>query len=250
MKGIILAGGRGTRLRPFTHLIKKELLPVYDKPLIFYPLNTLRASGIKDIVIVTDPKNLGSFLEIIGDGKELGVRIRYAIQNEPLGMAHGLATARHLLGKNDPIAVINGDNIFEETFEKEVANFTKGAQIVITRVQDPERSGVIHFEGKRIVDIEEKPSSPSSNWIQTGFFLYDASVFALIEDLKPSRRGEYEITDLNNTYVRKGEMGYIKTKGRWFDAGTFDSLLEAANFIAQSRKAKKQDHVASGHRQE
>lgn len=239
MKGIILAGGRGTRLRPFTHLIKKELLPVYDQPLIFYPLHTLRASGIDDIIIVTDPKNLGSFVEIIGEGKELGVRIRYALQNEPLGMAHALSTTRHLLEIHDSIAVINGDNIFEESFEKEVQRFKKGAQIVITQVKDPERSGVVYFSGKRIMRIEEKPSSPSSNWIQTGFFLYDSSVFSLIERLRPSHRQEYEITDLNNTYIAQGTMGYIKARGRWFDAGTFDSLLEAANFISQSRNGKR-----------
>jgi len=244
MKGIILAGGRGTRLRPFTHLIKKELLPVYDQPLIFYPLQTLRASGISEIIIVTDPKNLGSFVEIIGNGEGLGVRIRYAIQNEPLGMAHALSTARHLLEGKEPIAVINGDNIFEETFENEVKGFTKGAQIVITRAKDPERSGVVYFEGRRIIRIEEKPSSPSSHWIQTGFFLYDTSVFSLIEGLTPSHRGEYEITDLNNAYIKQGAMGYIKTRGRWFDAGTFDSLLEAANFIA--RRSPNLRHSSRG----
>lgn len=238
MKGIVLAGGRGTRLQPFTHIIKKELLPVYDKPLIFYPLNTLKKSGIKEVVIVTDPKNLGSIVEILGKGEELGLHIDYAIQNKPLGMAHALLSAKHLV-QNDTIAVINGDNIFEESFKDAIEKFSSGAQIVITKVKDPQRSGVVTFKGKSILHIEEKPKHPKSNWIQTGFFLYDSQAFTLIKELEPSRRGEYEITDLNNCYIREGQMGYIKAKGKWFDAGTFDSLLEAANFMAGQKKNPK-----------
>ncbi len=236
MKAVVLAGGKGTRLRPFTYIIKKELLPVYDKPLIFYPLDTLRRSGIEDVVIVTDPKHLNSFIEIIGDGKELGIKISYTIQNEPLGMAHALYTARHLIGKKELMAVINGDNIFEEDFKSAVAKFRSGAQIVITQVPDPERSGVVYFKGNSIIRIEEKPAHPTSNWIQTGFFLYDHKAFSIIEGLGPSGRGEYEITDLNNVYIKEKKMGCIKTTGKWFDAGTFDSLLDAANFISTARR--------------
>lgn len=236
MKGVVLAAGKGTRLRPFTYIIKKELLPVYDKPLIFYPLDTLRKSGITDVVIVVDPKSVGACMEIIGEGKELGMSISYAIQNHPLGMANALYTARHLVGNGQPIAVINGDNIFEESFEKKVKQFRKGAQVVITQVPDPERSGVVYFKGKEILRIEEKPLNPKSNWIATGFYLYDPDVFSIIKGLKPSARGEYEITDVNNVYIEQKKMSHIKAMGKWFDAGTFDSLLEAANFIAEQRR--------------
>ena len=239
MKAVVLAGGKGTRLRPFTYIIKKELLPVYDKPLIYYPLDTLRRSGIDDIAIVTDPKHLASFIEIIGDGKELGIKISYTIQNEPLGMANALYSARHLVGKKESIAVINGDNIFEEDFRNAVKNFKGGAQIVIIQVPDPERSGVVYFKGNTVLRIEEKPSNPASNWIAPGFYLYDEKVFSMIEVLKPSPRGEYEITDINNMYIKEKKMGYIKAKGKWFDAGTFDSLLDAANFIANQRREEE-----------
>ncbi|MBI3335443.1 MAG: sugar nucleotidyltransferase [Candidatus Portnoybacteria bacterium] len=238
MKGIVLAGGRGTRLRPFTYIIKKELLPVYDKPLIFYPLDTLRKSGITEVVVVVDPKSVGAFHDIIGEGKELGMKIAYALQNEPLGMAHALYSARHLVGRGESLAVINGDNVFEESFTKEIGLFIHVAQVIITQVPDPERSGVVSFKGKEILRIEEKPLHPASNWIATGFYLYDPEVFSIIEGLKPSSRGEYEITDVNNVYVKEKNMGYIKTKGKWFDAGTFSSLLEASLFIARKKNGK------------
>lgn len=233
MKGIILAGGRGTRLRPFTYIIKKELLPVYDKPLIFYPLDTCRRSGVNEVIIVVDPKSVGAFVDIIGDGKEMGMKITYALQNEPLGMAHALLQARYLIGEGEPIMVMGGDDIFEEDFKGEVAKFKKGAMIVVTKVSDPERYGVVYFNGLKVSRIEEKPLHPTSSWIQAGMYLYDSNVFKIIEELTPSARGEYEITDISDRYIKKGAMRFVKTKGVWFDAGTFDSLLQASSFVAR-----------------
>lgn len=236
MKGIVLAGGRGTRLRPFTHLIKKELLPVYDKPLIFYPLKTLRDSGVVDVIIVVDPKSVGAFMDVIGDGKEMGMNITYTIQNQSLGMAHAILQARHLVKEGESIIVIGGDNIFSDNYYKEVKEFSEGAKIFAIKVDDPERYGVVYFKGNKVERIDEKPLRPTSNWIGTALYLYDGRVWDIIDTLKPSPRGEYEITDVNNTYIKAGKMGYVKIKGKWFDAGTFDSLLEASNFMAKTRR--------------
>lgn len=236
MKGIVLAGGKGTRLRPFTYIIKKELLPVYDKPLIFYPLNTLKQSGITEAIIVVDPKSVGAFTDIIGHGAQLGMKITYTIQNEPLGMAHALLQARHLVKERETVFVIGGDDVFSEDFGQVTQAFISGAMIVVTKVPDPERYGVVYFNGNKVTRIEEKPTHPKSPWIQAGIYIYDARVFDIIERLKPSSRGEYEITDISNAYIKMGQMGYQKTKGRWFDAGTFDSLLEASIFMARQKR--------------
>ncbi len=236
MKGIVLAGGRGTRLRPFTYIIKKELLPVYDKPLIFYPLDTLRKSGITDVVIVVDPKSVGAFVDVVGEGKELGMKITYAIQNQPLGMAHAVLQAMHLVKEGEPVIILGGDNIFEDSFADAVKTFKKGAMIVITKVHDPQRYGVVYMKGSQIIRIEEKPPHPTSHWVQANVYICDGQLFTILESLKPSDRGEYEITDISNAYIKKGQLGYVKTKGKWFDAGTFDSLLEASLFVAQKRR--------------
>jgi glucose-1-phosphate thymidylyltransferase len=237
MKGIILAGGRGTRLAPFTKLIKKELLPVYDKPLIYYPINTLKESGITDIVLVSDPANVSAFLNVIGEGEELGVKIQYTIQNKQLGIANALYQVRPFVDKDESTAVILGDNIFTENFEETVRGFTHpGAVIAMTRVSDPERFGVVHFEGDKVTKIVEKPKEPESDWIIPGMYFYDSTVFSKIENLNPSARGEYEITDVNNQYVDEGNMKCVKMEGKWFDAGTFDSLLEASNYFSKKEK--------------
>ncbi|MCK9187414.1 MAG: sugar phosphate nucleotidyltransferase [Candidatus Colwellbacteria bacterium] len=235
MKGIILAGGRGTRLAPFTRLIKKELLPVYNKPLIYYPLMTLRNSGIDDVILVSDPYNIHAFLDVIGEGEDLGMRIRYAIQNRQLGIADAIMQAKIFFEEGEPVAVILGDNIFTENFKEAVKEFSKGACIAVTQVSDPERFGVVSMEGDRVVKIIEKPEKPESNWAAVGFYVYDGTVFKRIEKLVPSARGEYEITDVNNQYLQEGSLKCAKMKGEWFDAGTFDSLLSASNYFGSKK---------------
>lgn len=235
MKGVILAGGKGTRLAPFTRLIKKELLPVYDKPLIYYPLETLKQSGITDIVLVSDPRNVQSFLDVLGEGDDMGIKIQYTIQNKQLGIANALYQARPFIDKDENIAVMLGDNIFTENFEMAVRGFNDGAVIAVTEVKDPERFGVVSFEGDRVTKIVEKPKEPESNWVSVGFYLYDNTLFDKIEKLNPSARGEYEITDVNNQYLSEGKMRCVKMDGKWFDAGTFDSLLEASNFFSSKK---------------
>ena len=239
MKAMILAGGKGTRLYPLTKVINKNILPIYDKPLIFYPIMTLREAGIKEILIVSGPGHAGQFLDLLGSGKELGVDLTYDIQEEPKGLAHGLAVAEDFADKG-PIIMILGDNIYEENLKKAVEDFEKqkkGAKIVLKQVPDPERFGVPDFDGDKIISITEKPEKPKTDWIVTGFYMYDNRVFDFIRTLKPSERGEFEITDLNNCYIKDGSLTYYKTKGEWIDAGTFDSLLKANNFFAG--KAKK-----------
>jgi len=183
-----------------------------------------------------DPKSVGAFTDIIGEGAELGMNITYAIQNESLGMAHALLQTRHLVKEGEPVFVIGGDDVFSEDFSEMVRAFTSGATIVVTKVPDPQRSGVVYFSANKVARIEEKPANPKSRWIQAGIYIYDAKVFDIIDRLKPSSRGEYEIADVSNAYIKLGKMGYVKTKGRWFDAGTFDSLLEASIFMARQKK--------------
>lgn len=236
MKGVVLAGGKGTRLYPLTKTVNKNILPVYDKPLIYYPILTLKEAGVEDILIISGPGHAGQFLDLLGTGSELGVKLSYAIQDKPLGIAHGLGVAESF-AENGKIALILGDNIFENSFKdavEEFRNTEKGARIVIKEVRDPERFGVVEFsdDGKYIINIEEKPAEPKTNWIVSGFYMYDEHVFDFIRELKPSGRGEYEITDLNNFYVKQGTMTYVKTDGEWIDAGTFDSLLRANVFVA------------------
>jgi len=237
MKGIVLAGGFGTRLMPLTKVINKQLLPVYNKPLIYYPILTLKEAGLKEILIISGPGHAGQLLDLLGSGKELGVDLSYDIQEEPKGIAHGLSIAEDF-ADNSQVALILGDNIFEDNLKKAVDDFkkqTKGAKIIIKRVADPERFGVVKFnrKGDKIAKIIEKPKRPPSNWMVTGFYLYDNRVFDIIRGLKPSARGEYEITDLNNFYVKEETMTYQKARGKWLDAGTFDSLLEANIFISK-----------------
>lgn len=242
MKGVVLAGGSGTRLMPLTRVVNKSILPIYDQPLIYYPILTLKDAGIKDILIISGPGHAGQLLDLLGSGKDLGVDLNYDIQEEPKGLAHGLGMAEYF-ADDDGIVMILGDNIFEDSLKKAVDDFKKqgkGGKIIIKQVPDPERSGVVKFnkKGDKIIKTIEKPKNPPSNWIGTGFYLYDKRVFDVIKTLKPSKRGEYEITDLHNFYIKEGTMTYYKLKGRWIDAGTFDSLLEANIFAAKKARKK------------
>ncbi len=238
MKGIVLAGGKGTRLYPLTKVVNKNILPIYNQPLIYYPILTLRDAGIKDILIISGSGHAGQFLDLLGSGKELGVDLSYDIQEEAKGIAHGLSIGKDFADQ-ESIALILGDNIYEENLKSAVNEFEKqekGAKIVLKKVNDPRRFGVAELKGDKVVGIEEKPENPKSNWIVTGFYIFDNRVFDFIDRLKPSARGEYEVTDLNNLYLNEGTLSYYKTEGEWIDAGTFDSLLKANNFIARRNK--------------
>lgn len=237
MKGVVLAGGLGTRLLPLTKVINKQLLPVYDKPLICYPILTLKEAGIREILIISGPGHAGQLLDQLGSGKELDVDLVYDIQEVPKGIAHALAIAEDF-ADNGRIALILGDNIFEDSLKKAVDDFEKqekGAKIVIKQVPDPKRFGVVKFnkKGDKIAKIIEKPKQPPSNWMVPGFYLYDNRVFDVIRKLKPSARGEYEIVDVSNFYIKEKTMTYHKVRGKWIDAGTFNSLIEANLFMAK-----------------
>ncbi len=240
MKGVVLAGGKGTRLYPLTKVVNKNILPVYNQPLIYYPLLTLKQAGITDILIISGPDHSEHFSDLLEDGKELGLHLSYMVQKEPLGIAHGLGLARDFVG-GDTVVLILGDNIYEDDMSEAVEDFVKqkrGAKIAIKEVPDPERFGVVDFseDGSTIIDIEEKPKKPKTNFIITGFYICDNRAFDLTRELKLSTRGEYEITDLLKFYMNEGTLSHKKLEGEWIDAGTFDSLLEANNFIANKVK--------------
>jgi glucose-1-phosphate thymidylyltransferase len=235
MKGIILAGGTGSRLFPLTKVTNKHLLPVYDKPMIYYPLLTLIDAGITEIMIVSGRGHAGHFLELLGSGIEFGAQLTYEIQEGAGGIAQALGLAKRW-ANNDNITVILGDNIFEDSIKEAVTSFTSGARVFLKEVSDAERFGVAEVSGNRIISIEEKPSKPKSNLAVTGLYMYDAGVFGVIQDLKPSDRGELEITDVNNAYVNKNQMTYTVLNGFWSDAGTFDSLIRASAIVQQYRK--------------
>lgn len=241
VKGVILAGGLGTRLYPLTKITNKHLLPIYGKPMIYYPIQTLVDAGIRDILVVTGGMHAGEFLRLLGNGAEFGLKhINYTYQEGEGGIAEALRLARHFADK-DRIVVILGDNIIEKSIKGAVAEFMKqprGARILLKKVKDPERFGVANFNGKKIVSIEEKPRKPKSDYAVTGIYMYDERVFDIIKTLKPSRRGELEITDVNNAYIRKGELEYSVLDGWWTDSGTFDSLLRANNLVAKKEKNK------------
>lgn len=232
MKGIILAGGNGRRLNPLTDATNKHLLPVYDKPMIFYPLNTLLQTGIRDILIVTGKEYAGGFLKILGSGREFGTRFNFEVQEDALGIAHALGLAEDFADSED-IAVILGDNIFEDNLAAQVNHFRSGAHIFLKESDNAQRFGVAEIKGDKIIGIEEKPANPKSKYAVTGLYIYDAGVFKIIKNLKPSGRGELEITDVNNHYVREGKMGCTILSGEWTDAGTFESLYRA-NTIARN----------------
>jgi glucose-1-phosphate thymidylyltransferase len=234
MKGVILAGGLGTRLHPLTRITNKHLLPIYNKPMILYPLETLKRSGITDIMVVTGREHAGHFMNFLGSGKEYGVKLSYALQDTNNGgIADALRYAEDF-SDNSPIAVILGDNIFEQDFREDVKSFRGGARVFFKEMENPTRFGVPVFDKshKRIVLIEEKPKEPKSKLAQTGFYMYDSAIFPIIKTLKPSGRGELEITDANNIYLKKKKLSHGIIKGLWSDAGTFESLHRVSNEIA------------------
>lgn len=240
MKGVILAGGLGTRLSPLTLITNKHLLPIYDKPMILYPLETLKRSGLDDILIVCGREHAGHFMNFLGSGKEYGVKLSYALQDKNnAGIADALNCAKDF-AESDSLAVILGDNIFLDDFSREVEEFSGGVTVFFKKVKDPKRFGVPVFDktGKKILKIEEKPKKPRSNYAQVGFYIFDEKVFSIIGNIKPSKRNELEITDVNNTYLSWGEFNYSVIGGPWFDAGTFESLLKTANWFSK-RKLKK-----------
>lgn len=241
LKGVILAGGLGTRLAPLTKITNKHLLPIFCKPMIYYPIQTLVDAGIKDILIVTGGMHAGEFLRLLGDGKEFGLtHINYTYQEGEGGIAQALGLARAFADKDD-IVVMLGDNIVEKSIKKHVDAFRrqgKGARILLKEVSDPQRFGVVGFKDTRIASIEEKPKRPKSNFAVTGIYMYDNRVFDIIRTLKPSRRGELEITDVNNAYLKLGELEHSVMDGWWTDAGTFDSLLRANILVARAAGIK------------
>ena len=241
MKGVVLAGGTGSRLSPLTKITNKHLLPIYDKPMIFYPIETLVDAGITDILIVTGGKNAGDFLRLLANGKQFGLRrFNYAYQEGEGGIAEALALAEDF-ADGERIMVILGDNIIECSIRHAVEAFKQqpsGARILLKEVTDAERFGVAEMVGDKIVGIEEKPRRPRSNFAVTGFYMYDETVFEKVKTLKPSARGELEITDVNNAYIDEGTMTYSFLDGWWTDAGTFDSLLRAGNLVAETKRQK------------
>jgi glucose-1-phosphate thymidylyltransferase len=237
MKGVVLAGGSGSRLRPLTSVTNKHLLPVFDQPMIYYPIQTLVNAGITDIMIVTGGNSAGDFLKLLGNGKAFGLKhLNYTYQEGEGGIAAALSLVEHFAG-SDPICVVLGDNIIQGNIRAAADAYRErgvGAKILLKSVPDPQRFGVPELDGKRVVQIEEKPPSPKSEYAVIGIYMYDARVFEIIRTLKPSGRGELEITDVNNAYIERGEMTWDKLEGWWSDAGTFESLLHASNLVAET----------------
>ena len=249
MIGVVLAGGNGTRLRPLTNITNKHLLPVYDKPMVEYPLSLLAELGVRDIVLVTGREFAGEFADLLGDGSSLGLDITYKIQSKAAGIAHAISITEKSV-KNESIITILGDNIFsladgeKSKLKNIISKFDSspnGAVLFLSRVNDPERFGVANIENGKIISIEEKPTNSKSNLAVTGLYIYDNSVFDKIKKLKPSKRNELEITDVNNAYIKEGRLRHYIIKGKWTDAGTFESLFKA--HIIARRKALKNNRT-------
>lgn len=237
MKGVILAGGLGTRLFPLTKITNKHLLPVYDQPMIYYPIRTLINAGIEDIMIVTGGNSAGDFLRLLGNGKDFGLRhLNYTYQEGEGGIADALSLVEHFADES-PVCVVLGDNIIERNIRGAADEYRRqgsGAKILLKKVTDPQRFGVPEIDGDKVLRIEEKPAEPKSEYAVTGIYFYDATVFSIIKTLKPSGRGELEITDVNNHYIDRGAMTWNELEGWWTDAGTFESLLRASNLVAET----------------
>ena len=238
MKGVILAGGLGSRMMPCTKITNKHLLPVFNKPMIYYPLNTLVGGGLKDIMIVTGGNNAGEFLRLLGNGREFGLKdINYTYQEGEGGIADALKLAENFVD-NDKVVVMLGDNIIKDDISGAIKEFEKqpeGAKIFLKEVDDPQRFGVAELKEGKVVNIEEKPKNPKSRYAVIGIYMYDNNVFKIAQDLKPSARGELEITDVNNEYIKRGMMTYSVVKGWWTDAGTFESLYRASKLVAEDK---------------
>jgi glucose-1-phosphate thymidylyltransferase len=236
MKGVVLAGGKATRLRPLTKVTNKHLLPIYDRPLIYYPLKAMSRAGVREVLVITNPEHAGHFIQLLGSGKEFGLKLAYELQEEAGGLAQAVGLAKSFVG-NDSMLVLLGDNIFTDDLRPAVEKFSaedRGAVIFGVEMEHPEHYGVIEMDGDRVVGIEEKPQAPKSNLIQTGIYMYDSHVWAHMEGLTPSARGELEITDLNNVYVKHGTMRCETLAGYWIDAGTsHDELLSANIAVAE-----------------
>lgn len=237
MKGVVLAGGLGTRLRPLTSVTNKHLLPVYDQPMIYYPIQTLVNAGIRDIMVVTGGNSAGDFLRLLGNGKAFGLKhLNYTYQEGEGGIAEALSLVEHFAA-DGPVCVVLGDNIIEGNISAAVAEYRaqgSGAKIMLKKVPDPQRFGVPKLDGNRVLCIEEKPAKPQSDYAVIGVYMYDEQVYDIIRSLKPSGRGELEITDVNNAYITRNEMTWEELEGWWTDAGTFESLLRASNLVAET----------------
>lgn len=237
MKGVILAGGTGSRLFPNTKVTNKHLLPVYNQPMIYYPIQTLMKAGITDILIMPGKDNAGDFARLLGSGREFNANFSFKVQDHAGGLAYAVGLAEEFVGQ-DSFAVVFGDNIIEDNITQDVQEFEKGSKIFLKQVPDPERFGIAEIEGDKIINLEEKPKKPKTNWAAIGLYMYDSDAFGHIKKLKPSPRGELEITDLNNIYVRKGQMKAGFVKGYWYDAGTHESLVDAATELKDTQKPR------------
>ena len=238
MRGIILSGGSATRLRPCTKVTSKQLLPIYNRPMIYYPLNTLIKAGIKEILMIVAPERAGDYLNLLGSGRQFGVKLTYEIQDKPRGLAEAFIIGENFIDE-DSVTLILGDNIFEDDFTEDISSFKKGAKIFAKKVKDPERFGVVEINNKsEALSIEEKPLKPKSNLAITGLYIYDHRVIDVTKTLQPSARGELEIVDLHNWYLARHELEVSLVHGAWIDAGTFDSLLEAQS-LARDRLQSK-----------
>lgn len=248
MKGVVLAGGLGSRLHPLTKITNKHLLPVYDQPMIYYPIQTLINAGIDDIMIVTGGNSAGDFLKLLGNGKDFGLKhVNYTYQEGEGGIADALSLVEHF-ADDEPVCVVLGDNIIENNIRAAADDYRKqgkGAKILLKKVHDPQRFGVPELDGEKVVQIEEKPKNPKSDFAVIGIYFFDNTVFDIIKTLKPSDRGELEITDVNNHYINRGEMTWGELEGWWTDAGTFESLLHATNLVAKTGANKLGDAVGS-----
>jgi glucose-1-phosphate thymidylyltransferase len=240
MKGIILAGGSGSRLSPLTKVTSKQLLPIYDEPMIYYPLNTLLNAGIHDILIIVAPDHAGDFLKLLGSGKEFGCDFVYEIQEEPKGIAQAFLIGKNFID-NDSVTLILGDNVYEDDFSEDIQSFKEGGRIFAKDVPDPNRFGVVEFDkNNKAISIEEKPKVAKSDFCVTGLYIYDQSVVQKAESLKPSARGEIEISDINNLFLKEGKLDVRFVKGEWFDTGTFESWHQANLFSRKKRLSQKQ----------